>query len=326
MTWDENPLDSALVPNGTYGYVSKVTLVNEANDGDFLGTCNYLSEVTVADVGDGAIMNEDGHSYNLTSATQVIYNGEIPYTIENLKEAIEADMGIWVVDADDSINNDALTIYVGTKLDESVALTVSADAEDGTIEVDPDDPTKITFNSVKDVDEATLTYTANNANSVIVYGGDKTALHTVPVNVVAKDSQRTVTVWNEAGTDSETYTITLVWNVKSNDATLSSVKVDGTDVTIPTGRTDPKMESAVNLGSEKAFTMNVVASSDLAKVEIGSGDTLDNAVKNLSEREEISVTESTDLNGGYIVIKVTAEDGTVLHYVYNTAPATVEEP
>ena len=72
--------------------------------------------------------------------------------------------------------------------------------------------------------------------------------------------------------------------------------------------------------------MNVVASSDLAKVEIGSGDTLDNAVKNLSEREEISVTESTDLNGGYIVIKVTAEDGTVLHYVYNTAPATVEEP
>ena len=326
VTWDENPLDSALVPNGTYGYVSKVTLVNEANDGDFLGTCNYLSEVTVADVGDGAIMNEDGHSYNLTSATQVIYNGEIPYTIENLKEAIEADMGIWVVDADDSINNDALTIYVGTKLDESVALTVSADAEDGTIEVDPDDPTKITFNSVKDVDEATLTYTANNANSVIVYGGDKTALHTVPVNVVAKDSQRTVTVWNEAGTDSETYTITLVWNVKSNDATLSSVKVDGTDVTIPTGRTDPKMESAVNLGSEKAFTMNVVASSDLAKVEIGSGDTLDNAVKNLSEREEISVTESTDLNGGYIVIKVTAEDGTVLHYVYNTAPATVEEP
>ena len=137
VTWDENPLDSALVPNGTYGYVSKVTLVNEANDGDFLGTCNYLSEVTVADVGDGAIMNEDGHSYNLTSATQVIYNGEIPYTIENLKEAIEADMGIWVVDADDSINNDALTIYVGTKLDESVALTVSADAEDGTIEVDP---------------------------------------------------------------------------------------------------------------------------------------------------------------------------------------------
>ena len=303
VTWELNPYA------GFYGFVDELRLVNDKKDNE--PTCDYMSTVTYK----GDTLYNANNSYTVDADTVIVGNNGV----------IDDSKGIWVL-CDDNKTTHADVVFVGTKLDPSVALTVTAAKDEGTITVDPTDATKITFNSVKDVDKATLTYTANDANSVIVYAGNKTALYTVDVDVNAKATQRTVTVWNEAGTNAETYTITLTWNVKSSDASLDSVTVDGTEVTIPTGRTDPKMDSAVNLGSETAFTMNVVASSDLAKVEIGSGDTLDNAVKNLSEREEISVTESTALNGGYIVIKVTAEDGTVLHYVYNTAPVTVEEP
>ena len=325
VTFDEMPIEvgSALEPNYDYGYVELVTLVNEAKDGSDSScdshACNYLADIDVNDLGTNAIYDSmTDTSYNLTNATQIIYSDKA-YEYADLEEAIADGCGVWVVKADDSTSNNASAIYVGTKLDESVALTVRADAEDGTIAVDPDDPTKITFNSVKDVDEATLTYTADDANSVIVYGGDKTALHTVPVNVAAKDSQRTVTVWNEAGTDSETYTITLVWNVKSNDATLSSVKVDGTDVTIPTGRNDVDDNGRVFLGQTDSFTMVVTANNSAATVKIGSGDTLANAENNLEVRNSVTVTDSTARNGGFVLIEVTAENGDVMYYVYDTS-------
>ena len=325
VTFDEMPIEvgSALEPNYDYGYVELVTLVNEAKDGSDSScdshACNYLADIDVNDLGTNAIYDSmTDTSYNLTNATQIIYSDKA-YEYADLEEAIVDGCGVWVVKADDSTSNNASAIYVGTKLDESVALTVRADAEDGTIAVDPDDPTKITFNSVKDVDEATLTYTADDANSVIVYGGDKTALHTVPVNVAAKDSQRTVTVWNEAGTDSETYTITLVWNVKSNDATLSSVKVDGTDVTIPAGTSTLNDDGRVFLGPTDSFTMVVTAKDSAATVKIGSGDTLDNAAKNLEVRNEVTVTDSTARNGGFVLIEVTAENGDVMYYVYDTS-------
>ena len=107
-------------------------------------------------------------------------------------------------------------------------------------------------------------------------------------------------------------------DAKSNDATLDSVQIDGTDVTIATGRTEPKLESAFEVTVKKEFTLTAAATDAAnAKVEIGSGDTLDNAVKNLSERNSVKVTQSTELNGGFVVIKVTAENGTtVQHYVY----------
>ena len=323
VRWDVFPMDfpSSLRPNDTYGYVTDVNLVNEAFDGDGAGECNYLSGAVT--VGKNAIIDEaTDHSYNLTSATQVIYNGNVTYTIENLKDAVDAGMGIWVVDnARDGVSRNAAAIYIGTKLDESVALDVDVAPEEGTITVDPTDATKITFNSVKDVDKATLTYTANDANSVIVYADDKTALYTVDVDVNAKATQRTVTVWNEAGTDSETYTITLTWNVKSSNAQLASVKVDGTDVTIPSGgnaTVSDALNNAVKLGAKDKFTMTVQAKNPLATVEIGSGDTIKNAEKNLQVRDSVTVTDSTELNGGYIVIKVTAEDNTVRCYVYST--------
>ena len=107
----------------------------------------------------------------------------------------------------------------------------------------------------------------------------------------------------------------------SSNADLDSVTIDGTEATIPTARTEAKAESAEYLGSKAKFTLTATAAEKDAKVEIGSGDTLANAVKNLSERDSVTVTESTELNGGFVVIKVTAENGDVLNYVYSTATA-----
>ena len=107
----------------------------------------------------------------------------------------------------------------------------------------------------------------------------------------------------------------------SSNADLDSVTIDGTEATIPTARTEAKAESAEYLGSKAKFTLTATAAEKDAKVEIGSGDTLANAVKNLSERDSVTVTESTELNGGFVVIKVTAENGDVQNYVYSTATA-----
>ena len=107
----------------------------------------------------------------------------------------------------------------------------------------------------------------------------------------------------------------------SSNADLDSVTIDGTEATIPTARTEAKAESAEYLGSKTKFTLTATAAEKDAKVEIGSGDTLANAVKNLSERDSVTVTESTELNGGFVVIKVTAENGDVQNYVYSTATA-----
>ena len=82
--------------------------------------------------------------------------------------------GVWVVDADDSIANNATTIYVGTKLDDRTALNVTsatggtvgdaefaANNETATIEVD----------YAKGITQDTLTYTASDANSVLIVNG-----------------------------------------------------------------------------------------------------------------------------------------------------------
>ena len=119
-------------------------------------------------------------------------------------------------------------------------------------------------------------------------------------NIYDENPGREITVWNEAGTDSKTYNVKLVWIVKSSNAQLASVKVDGTDVTIPSGgnaTVSDALNSAVKLGAKNKFTMTVQAKNPLATVEIGSGDTIQNAEKNLQVRDSVTVTDSTELNG-----------------------------
>ena len=223
--------------------------------------------------------------------------------------------GIWVVYTKGVVNT-ASAVYVGALLDTSTALNVAA--ANGTVTNDGNNTFTATMD--KDVASTTMTYTANRF-ATITAPGNNVGEGIVTEMVNNQNPSRAVSVANEEGTATVNYTVKLVWVTSSNDASLKSVKVDGTDVTIPAGRTDPKADSAVYLGSVAKFTLSAEANSAAAKVEIGSGDTLDNAVKNLAVRNSVEVTETTALNGGYIVIRVTAENGTVLNYVYNTAAA-----
>ena len=302
VSWELNPYV------GTYGFVDDARLVNEAVDSSWSGDINYLTgDVTFAN---GVIVN-DGESYRINSDTVFVGGNAVT-------SAVYANNGIWVNYSDNGQQLVVDVIYIGAKLDESVALTV--DAKDGTVTYDADTKT-FTVNSVKDATSDVLTYTANDANSVVVAPAE-TALYTVTETVYDNNPSRSVTVYNEAGTDSETYTVNLKWNVKSSNAQLASVKVDGTDVTIPSGGNDTVSaaeKSAVQLGAQNKFTMTVQAKNPLATVEIGSGDTIENAEKNLAERDSVTVTDTTQLNGGYVLIKVTAEDNTVRYYAYNTA-------
>ncbi len=330
VTWTENPLSSALVPNGTYGYVSNVALVNEANDGDWAGTCNYLSEVTADDVGNGAIRNEDGRAYNLTNATQVIYNGNVTYTIENLDDAIEEGMGIWVVDDDDDINHNATAIYIGTKLDDRTALNVTsvaggtvgdaefaANNETATIEVD----------YAKGITQDTLTYTASDANSVLIVNGGTpvsnptgTAAASSTDAVYSNNSSREVVVWNEAGTDSVTYTIVLNWYDLGTDATLDTVYLGNNNTTLPNWHSTAAKAVADPQGMKvvaDSVEMKVTATDSNATVAIGRGTTVDLAVADLTETDTIELSNTTDLSGGYVLIRITSEDGNnVSYYAY----------
>ena len=180
VRWDVFPMDfpSNLRPNDTYGYVTDVDLVNEALDGDGAGECNYLSgKVTV---GTGAIIDQvTNHSYNLTSATQVIYNGNVTYTIENLKAAVDAGMGIWVVDnARDGISRNAAAIYIGTKLSSDASATVTATYGDPAISIQNPttsvttvngvDGTRYVFTAPYGTRSASVTVDPNGTNAVAV--------------------------------------------------------------------------------------------------------------------------------------------------------------
>ena len=109
----------------------------------------------------------------------------------------------------------------------------------------------------------------------------------------------------------------------SSNADLDKVTIDGTSVEILPGNAVAQNAEVKKIGSKAEFTLKATAADDAAKVAIGSGETLELAVANLNadsvKTNEAKVTESTALNGGFVVVKVTAESGDVAYYVYNTA-------
>ena len=297
-----------------YGFVDEARLVNEANDINVEDDVNYLTGDVI--FGNGVIVTGED-SYRVNSDT-VFVGGDA------VNNTVYANNGIWVAYSSDGQQLVADVVYIGEKLDTSVALNVTA--EDGTVVQDTNYATNNTWNftSVKDDTDDVLTYTGADANTVVVFaeGEDYEVNGLQSINDPIVDSNtgnREVTVYNEAGTADATYYIVLNWIKSSADATLASVTVDGTDVTIPTGRNDVDDNGRVFLGQTDSFTMVVTANNSAATVAIGSGDTLANAENNLEVRNSVTVTDSTARNGGFVLIKVTAENGDVMYYVYDTS-------
>ena len=306
VTWEKNSAE------GYYGFAASVSLVNESSDCDDVagylpdeGDCDYVT-------GDAKIKGQAivSNHFNWTITGNTKFVGA-----KDLNDIDFEDDGVWVVASGSKYASEAAYVYVGEKLGESVALTVTA--KDGTVTVDKDDATKITVTSKKDAASDKLTY-SNSENALISAPGDNYGIGLVE-ETVYNNTSRAITVENEAGTDYEDYTVTLVWETKSADTSLKSVYVDNANVEIAGGRTDAANCTPVYLGAKESFTISATANSAAATVEMGHGDTVANAVADLHATSTLTVTDTTAHNGGYVVIRVTAESGAQTCYVYAAA-------
>ena len=310
VTWEKNSA------KGYYGFAASVSLVNESSDCDDVagylpdeGDCDYVTGNAKIK---GQTIVSNHFNWTITSNTKFV-------GAKDLNDIDLEDDGVWVVASGSKYASEAAYVYVGEKLGESVALTVTA--KDGTVTVDKDDATKITVTSKKDAASDELTY-SNSENALIGAPDDNYGIGEVKETVKNDTtSSRTVTVENEAGTDYEDYTVTLVWETKSTDTSLKSVYVDNANVEIAGGRTDAANCTPVYLGAKDKFTITATANSAAATVEMGHGDSVANAVADLHATSTLTVTDTTAHNGGYVVIRVTAESGAKTCYVYAAAEA-----
>ena len=309
VTWEKNSAE------GYYGFAASVSLVNESSDCDDVagylpdeGDCDYVTGNAKIK---GQTIVSNHFNWTITSNTKFV-------GAKDLNDIDLEDDGVWVVASGSKYASEAAYVYVGEKLGESVALTVTA--KDGTVTVDKDDATKITVTSKKDAASDKLTY-SNSENALIGAPGDNYGIGLVEETVYNNNTSRAITVENEAGTDYEDYTVTLVWETKSADTSLKSVYVDNANVEIAGGRTDAADCTPVYLGAKDKFTITATANSAAATVEMGHGDSVANAVADLHATSTLTVTDTTAHNGGYVVIRVTAESGAKTCYVYAAAEA-----
>ena len=310
VTWEKNSAE------GYYGFAASVSLVNESSDCDDVagylpdeGDCDYVTGNAKIK---GQTIVSNHFNWTITSNTKFV-------GAKDLNDIDLEDDGVWVVASGSKYASEAAYVYVGEKLGESVALTVTA--KDGTVTVDKDDATKITVTSKKDATSDKLTY-SNSENAMIGAPGDNYGIGLVEETVYNNNNtSRAITVENEAGTDYEDYTVTLVWETKSADTSLKSVYVDNANVEIAGGRTDAANCTPVYLGAKDKFTITATANSAAATVEMGHGDSVANAVADLHATSTLTVTDTTAHNGGYVVIRVTAESGAKTCYVYAAAEA-----
>ena len=309
VTWEKNSAE------GYYGFAASVSLVNESSDCDDVagylpdeGDCDYVTGNAKIK---GQTIVSNHFNWTITSNTKFV-------GAKDLNDIDLEDDGVWVVASGSKYASEAAYVYVGEKLGESVALTVTA--KDGTVTVDKDDATKITVTSKKDAASDKLTY-SNSENALIGAPGDNYGIGLVEETVYNNNTSRAITVENEAGTDYEDYTVTLVWETKSADTSLKSVYVDNANVEIAGGCTDAANCTPVYLGAKDKFTITATANSAAATVEMGHGDSVANAVADLHATSTLTVTDTTAHNGGYVVIRVTAESGAKTCYVYAAAEA-----
>ena len=194
--------------------------------------------------------------------------------IKSLDNVVLEDHDIWVIGSTEKGSYEhALVVYVGEKLDKSVALDVTA--KDGSVVYNAETKT-FAFTSKTDATSDELTFTANDANSVLVYDGGN-ALYTATVTTTNGDTKWTVTVHNEAATEKETYTVTLKWPVHANeititigDVTMDTQKGCEVNFTLADKDNDVKFTAAmvkVKLVNEKG--QDVYTNADIAETETG---------------------------------------------------------
>ncbi len=291
----------------TYGWLEAALLINEETD-DLDAYVDYLyaGEDEVFDA-DGNTIICVGDSYRIDDET-VFIGGDDLDDVKNGKA--------WVVSYRGSNGIQyAEYVYCGVKLNDSTAMEIN--------DTKADDKDTFTFVIPADKNAIDLVLKTSEPNAVIEIG------ETAKVGEMASPSTPagtyTVTVYAEDGVATKVYTLVVNQTVLSSDATLKSVKVDGTEIEEAAPAAEAAVAAVKYLGAAEEFTMVVKANDAKATVYMGSGEDLDEAIADLEATTTTTVTETTAVNGGVVVVKVVAEDTSVLYYVFNTAAEPVVE-
>ena len=327
-----------------YGEVVDATLVNEEWDSDGNQNvehdgydCDYITyyDLSKADVQQiakgikaGTIYSPNSeHNWQITDKT--VFINQKGNEIKSLDNVVLEDHDIWVIGSTEKGSYEhALVVYVGEKLDKSVALDVTA--KDGSVVYNAETKT-FAFTSKKDATSDELTFTANDANSVIVYA-DKAKLESAKENyTTAQTEPLTVTVWNEAATESQEYTVTFDWDTKATGNMIVSGNVDGNNFIIKDLKyAVNNLQNAFNDANElvltgtKDVTLTVSEVSEGATVKMGAfvnttSIDKDKAIQmkaDLKSVSTITVENATQQTGGVIVVEVTSESGVANYYVW----------
>ena len=328
-----------------YGEVVDATLVNEEWDSDGNQNvkhdgydCDYITyyNLSAAKVNEiakgikaGTIYSPDSqHNWQITDKT--VFINQKGNEIKSLDNVVLEDHDIWVIGSTEKGSYEhALVVYVGEKLDKSVALDVTVSPKEGTITVDKDDPTQIKFTSVVDGVKATLTYTANDDNSVILYAGDKTALKSVDVEATKGQDSKKVTVYNEAATEKETYTVTLKWDTKETGNSILAGNINGSKLVPSDLKSNAELVAAYTNPNTQALTGTKDVKLTISEVSKGATVrmaafvdttiTAENApeiIKALEGKTSVTAENATEETGGVIVVEVKSESGVANYYVW----------
>ena len=324
-----------------YGEVVDATLVNEEWDSDGNQNvehdgydCDYityydLSKAEVQQIAKGikagTIYSPNSeHNWQITDKT--VFINQKGNEIKSLDNVVLEDHDIWVIGSTEKGSYEhALVVYVGEKLDKSVALDVTA--KDGSVVYNAETKT-FAFTSKKDATSDELTFTANDANSVLVYDGGN-ALYTATVTTTNGDTKWTVIVHNEAATEKETYTVTLKWDTKETGNSILAGNINGSKLVPSDLKCNADLVAAYtnsnvqSLTGTKDVTLTISEVSKDAKVRMAAFvDTMitaENApeiIKALESKTSVTAENATEQTGGVIVVEVTSESGVANYYVW----------
>ena len=324
-----------------YGEVVDATLVNEEwdSDGKKLADhddydCDYITyyDLSKAEVQQltkgikaGTIYSPNSqNNWQITDKT--VFINQKGNEITSLDNVVLEDHDIWVIGSTEKGSyQHALVVYVGEKLDKSVALDVTA--KDGSVVYNAETKT-FAFTSKKDATSDELTFTANNANSVLVYDGGN-ALYTATVTTTNGDTKWTVTVHNEAATDEETYTVTLKWDTKESGNSILAGNINGSKLVPSDLNCNAELVAAYTNPNTQALTGTKDVTLTISEVSKGATVrmaafvdttiTAENApeiIKALEGKTSVTAENATEETGGVIVVEVKSESGVANYYVW----------
>ena len=324
-----------------YGEVVDATLVNEEWDSDGKNLadhvdydCDYITYYNLdkAEVKQVAKGIKEGTIYSPNSQNnwqitdKTVFINQKGNEITSLDNVVLEDHDIWVIGSTEKGSyQHALVVYVGEKLDKSVALDVTA--KDGSVVYNAETKT-FAFTSKKDAIADELTFTANDANSVLVYDGGN-ALYTATVTTTNGDTKWTVTVHNEAATDEETYTVTLKWDTKESGNSILAGNINGSKLVPSDLNCNAELVAAYTNPNTQALTGTKDVTLTISEVSKGATVrmaafvdttiTAENApeiIKALEGKTSVTAENATEETGGVIVVEVKSESGVANYYVW----------